>query len=80
MADFVTWYNTEHLHSGIRFTTPELRHNGGHAEVLRNRSSVYEEARRKNPERWSGHTRHWEPIQVVRLNPGPDVPAEIEAA
>ncbi|HEN47669.1 MAG TPA: IS3 family transposase, partial [Mizugakiibacter sp.] len=25
---FVTWYNTEHRHSGIRFVTPQQRHQG----------------------------------------------------
>ncbi|WP_390624840.1 integrase core domain-containing protein [Mesopusillimonas faecipullorum] len=25
---FVTWYNTEHRHSAIKFVTPEQRHYG----------------------------------------------------
>ena len=31
---FVRWYNTEHLHSEIAFTTPESRHSGADRKVL----------------------------------------------
>jgi transposase InsO family protein len=66
---FVRWYNTEHRHSAIRFVTPEQRHNGEEKTILAYRHSVYENARRKHPERWSGKTRNWEPIEKVFLNP-----------
>jgi transposase InsO family protein len=66
---FVQWYNTEHRHSAIRFVTPEQRHNGEEKEILAYRHSVYEIARQKHPERWSGKTRNWEPIEKVFLNP-----------
>jgi len=66
---FVTWYNTEHLHSAIRFVTPEDRHCGREMEILAERGRVYEKARRKNPGRWSGATRNWEPVRTVYLNP-----------
>jgi transposase InsO family protein len=68
---FVRWYNTEHLHSGIRYVTPEDRHSGRDVEILANRRRVYEQARSKNPSRWSRNTRNWERIEVVRLNPEP---------
>ena len=70
-AAFEEWYNHEHLHSGIRFVTPADRHCGGEVEVLKKRARVYEEARRRNPERWPGKVRNWEPIQDVYLNPEP---------
>lgn len=69
VESFVRWYNTEHLHSAIRFVTPDDRHYGREAEILSNRQHVYERARRNNPRRWSGTTRNWNPIEVVYLNP-----------
>ena len=68
---FVRWYNTEHRHSGIRFVTPELRHAGQESRVLARRKEVYEEAKRRNPSRWTGATRNWSPIAEVSLNPAP---------
>jgi len=66
---FVAWYNTQHLHSAIRFVTPDDRHCGHEQEILKNRRRVYEEAHRRNPGRWSGSIRNWEPLRIVRLNP-----------
>jgi transposase InsO family protein len=66
---FVAWYNTEHLHSAIRFVTPDDRHYGREDAILSHRKLVYERARRKNPHRWSGATRDWNPIETVVLNP-----------
>jgi putative transposase len=66
---FVSWYNTEHRHSGIRFVTPQVRHAGQEAQVLTKRKEVYEEAKRRNPSRWTGTTRNWSPIAEVSLNP-----------
>ena len=66
---FVSWYNTEHLHSAIRFATPDDRHFGRDREILAQRRRVYEEARKRHPERWTGDIRNWESIGVVTLNP-----------
>ena len=66
---FVQWYNTEHLHSAIRFITPGSRHLGKDPAILARRSVVYEKAKRRNPHRWSGKTRNWSPITEVFLNP-----------
>lgn len=65
---FVIWYNTEHLHSGIKFVTPESKHMGNDLNILSQREKVYAEAKTKNPERWSGATRNWQPVQGVKLN------------
>lgn len=65
---FVKWYNNEHRHSGIRYVTPAQRHAGLDTEILRRRHEVYERARARHPERWSGATRNWRPIATVRLN------------
>lgn len=69
VAAFVHWYNHEHQHSGIGFVTPADRHAGDDLEILDVRRSVYERARRRNPERWSGDARAWSRPDVVVLNP-----------
>jgi putative transposase len=66
---FVHWYNSEHLHSAIRFVTPDDRHFGRENEILQRRKHVYEKARSHNPKRWSRNTRNWEPVERVVLNP-----------
>jgi hypothetical protein len=73
---FVDWYNTEHLHSGIRFVTPDDRHFGRDKAILAKRCSLYEKARQQNPNRWSRNTRNWEPVETVYLNP--ESPEEIK--
>ena len=65
---FVTWYNTEHLHSGIRFVTPEQRHQGEDVALLARRHEVYRAARSRRPERWAKKTRDWSRLAIVRLN------------
>lgn len=69
MIDFERWYNHEHLHSGIKFVTPESRHQCLDNEILRKRKLVYEKAKQGRPNRWSRGTRNWEPITLVKLNP-----------
>ena len=66
---FVRWYNTEHLHSGIRFVTPVDRHEGRDAAILARRRQVYEAARERHKTRWSGPTRNWRAVGAVHLNP-----------
>lgn len=66
---FVKWYNQEHLHSGIKYVTPESRHCGEEKRILEKRSLLYEEAKKKNPSRWSRKIRNWKGIEKVYLNP-----------
>lgn len=66
---FVAWYNEEHQHSALRFVTPAERHAGLDAEILAHRREVYERAKARRPERWSGSTRNWAPVETVTLNP-----------
>jgi len=66
---FVNWYNGEHLHSSIKFVTPEQRHKGEDVALLAARNEVYRQARKRNPNRWSGETRNWQPVGEVYLNP-----------
>jgi putative transposase len=68
VASFVVWYNTEHLHSAISFVTPDSRHCGNDVDILKKRTSVYENAKIKNPSRWSKSTRNWSRVASVKLN------------
>lgn len=69
VEDFVRWYNDEHLHSAIRYVTPNDRHTGLERQLLANRHVVYVKARRSTPRRWTGKTRNWSPVGAVYLNP-----------
>jgi putative transposase len=73
---FVQWYNHEHRHSGIRYVTPAQRHGGQDRPLLEARHAVYQDARERNPRRWSRQTRNWTPITVVTLNPERDTLVE----
>lgn len=66
---FVRWYNEQHQHSAIKYVTPAQRHAGLDTAILRQRARVYESARAKHPERWSGNTRDWSVVGDVLLNP-----------
>ena len=69
VGGFVDWYNHMHLHSSIKFVTPEQRHKGEDVAILVQRQRVYTLAKEKHPERWSGDTRDWSMIREVHLNP-----------
>jgi transposase InsO family protein len=66
---FVAWYNTEHKHSSIKFVTPQQRHDGSDRQVLAKRTSLYEEAKARNPNRWTSGIRDWSHVDEVVLNP-----------
>ena len=57
VASFVDRYNHRHRHSGIKFVTPHQRHSGQAVEICHYRAVVYEQARQRNPRRWSRSTR-----------------------
>jgi amidase len=69
VGTFVQWYNHEHRHSAIGFVTPDQRHTGLDTALLNQRVQVYEAAKARHPQRWSGATRNWQPVSVVHLNP-----------
>jgi putative transposase len=69
VLNFVYWYNFEHKHSGLKFITPNQRHSGNYAKITTLRDKIYEEAKTKNPTRWSGKTRNWKLPEAVFLNP-----------
>lgn len=63
------WYNEDHRHSGIRFVTPGQRYRGEDKKLLEQRHAVYQTAKARNPNRWTGKTRNWLPDKSVALNP-----------
>jgi transposase InsO family protein len=69
---FVRWYNHEHRHSAIRYVTPAQRHAGQDRDLLATRHALYQQARQRNPGRWSRQTRNWTPVAAVTLNPERD--------
>src|SRR4029077_2500403 len=80
-SSFVRWYNTDHKHSGIRYVSPAQRHAGQDHDILAARHGVYVQAKAAHPRRWARHTRNWNPITVVTLNPERDavVTAQLRA-
>jgi putative transposase len=48
--------------------TPLQRHAGIAKEVLAKRKDVYQKAKLRNPERWSGQARNWDLVDKVHLN------------
>ncbi len=80
IESFVSWYNDEHCHSGIKFVTPAMRHQNKDINILAKRHAVYEKAKSKNPERWTGNTRNWSMITEVALNPTNEIKINKEKA
>lgn len=76
----VQGYHHEHCQSGIRFVTPVQRHQGQDPALLAQRQAVYEQAKRRPPERWAGPIRHWQPLTDVWLNPSAEVINERSAS
>jgi putative transposase len=75
VKSFASWYNGEHLHSAIRFVTPNERHAGQDSATLANRAILYANACAQKPERWSGKIRNWQPAGPVWLNPENEISA-----
>jgi hypothetical protein len=53
----------------INFVMHHQRHNGDAVEICCNRAVVYEQARQRNPLRWSRAIRCWRQPEVVWINP-----------
>lgn len=79
--EFVGWYNTVHLHSGITFTAPSDRHEGRDVAILEARRTVYAEAKARHPERWGSRpARAWKRKQRVALNPSAETMMRMRGA
>lgn len=66
---FTSWYNNQHLHSALKFVTPQQRHSGADDEIRVKRDLVYQKAKQLRPERWTGTRRNWNISDTVTLNP-----------
>jgi len=70
MANFVRWYNTEHLHSAIGHVTPHQLRSGEAERIFGQRNAVMQQARAAFPERWGSRPmKFWESPAKVVLNP-----------
>jgi len=49
--------------------TPDERHWGREHDILARRHRLYQRVRNAHPERWTGSTRNWTPVEAVLLNP-----------
>ena len=47
--------------------------------LLEQRKELYEQARARHPERWSGKTRNWTRVETVKLNPAKEKAATVAA-
>lgn len=69
-ADFIYWYNRNHMHSGLQYVTPSQKRNGEHHRIFMRRNAVLEDAKRKHPERWGRReTRKYRASDCEVLNP-----------
>jgi transposase InsO family protein len=66
-AMFFTWYNTEHLHSGLDYLTPIQVHSGAHRQIHARRNALLAENRRKHPQRHSEKEKVYAIPETVRL-------------
>jgi len=78
-SEFVRWYNMEHRHSGIQYVTPAQRHGGHDVDILQARHQLYQQTKQQRPQRWARHTRNWDHVALVTLNPERDQPAAATA-
>lgn len=69
VLSFVSWYNEQHRHSGLKYVTPSQRHRGEATALLEKRAAVYQAARLRHPQRWSAGVRNWTLDDTVYLNP-----------
>jgi len=68
---------TEHRHSGLNFVTPQQRHAHEAPAIMDHRVAVCEQARARNPRRWSRGIRNWSLPASVWLNPVKEAKPEV---
>ena len=68
VTEMVAWYNNAHRHSAICFVTPSERHAGLDRAILVKRKAVFEQARQKNPQRWSKNTLATTSLTAIAFN------------
>ncbi len=78
VAGFQHWYNNVHRHSALKFITPSQRHRGEDTVILKQRTALYQAAKARRPDRWSGSTRNWQAEEIVYLNPSKSTKEEVK--
>lgn len=64
-AEFVHWYNTVHLHSGLGYVTPDQRRTGAATAIYEARNRILQQACLRTPHRWrSGTVRTYASLPV----------------
>jgi transposase InsO family protein len=64
-ANFVAWYNHEHLHSSLGYVTPHQRRTGEALEIYRIRNQTILNAKMKHPLRWrTGKVRTYDALPI----------------
>jgi len=70
IADFVNWYNTQHLHSAIGYVTPEQMRSGKAMEIFRKRRECGKSESKRILKCWGKRKPHiWQYTGEVILNP-----------
>lgn len=68
LADYVTWYNTEHKHSGIALFSPSEVGDGTWKAAWENRDAALQRYYDKHPERFHTRPRTPAPADLVGIN------------
>lgn len=63
LEQFLTWYNNDHMHTGLNLHTPASVHFGQVGEIVRSRQQVLDEAYAMNPTRFANGR------PIVKSNP-----------
>lgn len=66
-ALFFTWYNNEHLHSGLDYLTPNQVHTGLWQETIDQRNALLAHYRQQHPQRHGGVKKRYALPELVRL-------------
>lgn len=66
-ARFFTWYNSEHLHSGLDYLTPSQVHTGAWQEIIGQRNVLLDAHRQQHPQRYGGTKKRYALPELVRL-------------
>lgn len=69
MADFIHYYNTEHMHSAIGYVTPHERRHGEDHAIFAARNAALRNAFELRPERWVRGPKYFVHESEVILNP-----------
>ena len=74
IANFIHWYNYQHLHSALGYVTPMQKRTGEDLALFEQRNQTIKAARNLNPSRWGSRpARVWKKERTIFLNSGKKV-------